>query len=78
MFGSVPAFDRFSRRGFRTSGFWPKALREVHAYLEQNYAAIESRRVQTMSFDGSTTDRVYTQAKVIDMIFFVHGGGQGH
>lgn len=73
VFGCVPAFDRYFCEGFDVSGFRRKALLEVHDYYVQNRKLIESCREQTLDFDGKKTTGRYTQAKVIDMIFFVEG-----
>lgn len=75
VFGCVPAFDSYFRRGIGTSGFRPAGMRKVHDYWERNAELIEQHRVATMDFDtGAPTERRYTQAKVIDMIFFIEGG----
>lgn len=73
VFGCVPAFDRYFCEGFNVSGFRRRALLEVHDYYVQNRKLIESCREQTLDFDGKRTKVRYTQAKVIDMIFFVEG-----
>lgn len=75
VFGCVPAFDRFFCNGFGTSGFRRKALHDLHTYYTRHHEVIESCREMTIDFDGRNTKRRYTQAKVIDMIFFVEGGG---
>lgn len=75
VFGCVPAFDSYFRRGIRTSGFRPAGMRKVHDYWARNVETIEQHRVATLDFDtGAPTKRRYTQAKVIDMIFFIEGG----
>lgn len=75
MFGCVPAFDSYFRRGIGTSGFRPTGMRKVHDYWARNAGLIEQHRVATLDFDtGAPTERRYTQAKVIDMIFFIEGG----
>lgn len=75
VFGCVPAFDSYFRRGIGTSGFRPAGMRKVHAYWASNAELIERHRVPTLDFDtGVPTQRRYTQAKVIDMIFFIQGG----
>jgi hypothetical protein len=72
--GCVPAFDTYFRQGFRASTFGPKALQRISDFYRDNAEIIERHRVQTLEFDtGEPTDRRYTQAKVIDMIFFVGG-----
>ena len=39
---------------------------------------IDRNRVSTLDFHtGEPTNRRYSRAKVIDMIFFIEGGGSG-
>ena len=73
IFGCVPAFDRFFRVGFGTSGFNKKTMHRLREFYEDHQEAIESQRVATIDFDGNTTRRTYTQAKVLDMVFFTKG-----
>jgi hypothetical protein len=74
VFGCVPAFDRFFRVGFGAAKFGPKALRAIEAYYRANAEAIDRHRVATLNFaTGTPTERTYTAAKVIDMVFFVEG-----
>jgi hypothetical protein len=74
--GCVPAFDRFFLKGFRCSTFGPKALWRIGQYYSDHAEAIEAGRETTLDFDsGKSTQRRYTQAKVIDMVFFVEGRG---
>lgn len=73
----VPAFDTYFRRGIGTSGFRPAGMRKVHDYWQRNSELIERHRVRTLDFDsGGHTARRYTQAKVIDMIFFIEGANR--
>jgi hypothetical protein len=73
--GCVPAFDTYYKAGFGVSTFGPKALRKIAAFDRDHSAAIEQGRKYSLGFDSSSaTDRRYTQAKVIDMIFFIEGG----
>jgi hypothetical protein len=74
-FGCVPAFDTYFKKGFRVSTFGRKALRKVGEFYTANAKLIDRNRVHTLEFDsGATSQRRYTRAKVIDMIFFVAGG----
>lgn len=76
VFGCVPAFDRYVRTGLGVWTYCPKAFRTIRAFYEEHDTVIEQRRVDTIDFATSQpTGRRYTQAKVIDMIFFVEGGG---
>lgn len=73
VFGCVPAFDRYFRKGFHVSSFSQSALFEVRDYYNKHKEIIEGYRAYTIGFDGKLTKRLYTQAKVIDMIFFIEG-----
>lgn len=78
VFGCVPAFDSYFRRGIGTSGFTPNGMRKIRAYYMDHQAVIEDHRVCTLDFDSAGfTERRYTQAKVVDMIFFIEGGRRG-
>jgi len=74
--GCVPAFDTYFKRGFGMSTFGPKAVRKIAAFDQDHSAEIDSGREYTLDFDsGSPTAPRYSRAKVIDMIFFIQGGG---
>jgi hypothetical protein len=77
VFGSVPAFDTYFKRG---SGLWTfnrSALSRLAKFYVGNSELIERYRVHTLDFaTGSETTRLYSRAKVIDMIFFVEGARQ--
>jgi hypothetical protein len=76
VFGSVPAFDTYFKRGFHVATFGPKALRKVGAFYKDNASVIDRYRVPTLDFlNGGETHRRYTRAKVIDMAFFIEGMG---
>jgi hypothetical protein len=75
IFGNVPAFDRYFRAGFDSFSLNKASLRKVKTYFERYADDIESLRKPTIDFAGNETKYRYTQAKVIDMIFFVAGGG---
>ena len=73
VFGCVPAFDGYFRKGSGLWGFNKRSLLKIHAYYRSNQNIIESCRRDTISFDGRVIERRYSQAKVIDMIFFIEG-----
>jgi hypothetical protein len=76
VFGCMPAFDQFFRKGFAVTRLSSRSLQKVGTFYEEHAAVIEANRVPTISFDtGLSTNRRYPRAKVIDMIFFVVGGG---
>lgn len=72
--GCVPAFDRYFTKGFQCSTFGPKGLHRISEFYQAPAGAIEAGRERTLNFDtGQSTQRLYTRANVIDMIFFVEG-----
>jgi len=74
VFGNVPAFDRFFKGGFGVSTFGKLALEKIRRFYTDNQEVIERHRIPTLDFvTGKPTNRLYTQAKVIDMIFFIEG-----
>jgi hypothetical protein len=76
VFGCVPAFDRFVNTGLGVSGFRRKSLVKVRDFFDEHADALEGHRGRTIDFaTGQPTERRYSQAKVVDMVFFVKGGG---
>jgi hypothetical protein len=74
VFGCVPAFDAYFKKGFEVATFGPKALRKLGDFCRENTDLIERGRVHTLEFEsGQEAGRRYTRAKVIDMIFFTAG-----
>jgi hypothetical protein len=74
VFGCVPAFDSFFKSGFSVTTFSAGSLRLIGDYYQHNQEQIEARRVGTLDYEsGMETTRLYTRAKVIDMIFFIEG-----
>jgi len=77
VFGCVPAFDQYFKRGFGVYGFNASALARIGDFYRENSAVIDAYRVPTLEFaTGLETARGYSRAKVIDMIFFVAGAPQ--
>lgn len=75
VFGNVPAFDSYFKRGFGVSTFTRQALEKVAEFYKVNEAIIEKNRLATLDFmTGQPTHRFYPRAKIIDMIFFIEGG----
>lgn len=78
VFGCVPAFDTNFKSGSGLSTFGHSALRRVERFYREHAELIERYRVPTLAFaGGGTTSRRYSRAKVIDMIFFIEGMGDG-
>lgn len=75
VFGNVPAFDTYFKKGFGVSTFGAKSLTKVAEFYDSHAALIEMHRMPTLEFaNGGETSVRYTRAEVIDMIFFVEGG----
>lgn len=81
VFGCVPAFDTYFKRGFGVSTFSKGSLRLVGEFYDANAVEIDGLRTPTLDFaTGQPTARLYTRAKIVDMIFFITGGylSRGH
>jgi hypothetical protein len=75
VFGCVPAFDTYFKKGFGVSTFSKGSLLRVGEFYRSNAAMIDQLRQPTLDFTtGQPTTRLYTRAKVVDMIFFIEGG----
>jgi hypothetical protein len=76
VFGCVPAFDRFVRSGLGVSRFDTAALQRTRDFFDEHAELIEQHRRPTLDVvTGEPTERRYPQAKVVDMVHFVKGGG---
>ena len=75
VFGCVPAFDTYFKKGFGVSTFSRGSLRLVGEFYRANAPIIDRLRRPTLDFaTGQPTAQFYTRAKVVDMIFFIEGG----
>ena len=75
--GAVPAFDQYFRRGFGVSTLNRKSLVAIDQFAKNHAGAIERARMRTIRFQtGTESEHQYTAAKVLDMAFFVEGGGR--
>lgn len=73
-FGCVPAFDQYVIKGSGLRTFNRSSLQWLARFYEANRDMIDGHRIPTLDFDtGRPTSRLYSRAKVIDMIFFVEG-----
>ena len=74
VFGNVPAFDSYFRRGLGVNTFNKQSLTKLFRFYQNNAEIIDKHRLPTLDFvTGKPTPRHYTRAKVIDMIFFIEG-----
>lgn len=78
VFGCVPAFDTYFKKGFAVSTLSKGSLRLVGEFYRANAPTIDALREPTLDFTtGQPTTRLYSRAKVVDMIFFIEGGYPG-
>lgn len=76
-FGVVPAFDQFFVRGFGERTLNQTSLQAIDAFVRNNRVAIEAAQASTIRFrTGEASGHRYTAAKVLDMVFFIEGGGR--
>lgn len=76
VFACVPAFDANFRAGFGAATFSRGSLARVAAFYGDNRDLVDAHRVPTLDVrTGRDTARLYSRAKVIDMIFFTEGSG---
>jgi hypothetical protein len=74
VFGCVPAFDTFFLAGSGLRRFNRHSLEELGRFYEAHLDVIERNRIPTLDFaSGQPTARLYSRAKMIDMIYFIPG-----
>ena len=74
VFGNVPAFDDYVRRGLGIYSFNRNSLLLVSEFYKKYKNEIDAQVIY--SFDSATgqpTHRRYTKAKIIDMVAFIEG-----
>ncbi len=74
VFGNTPAFDGFFGAAFGIWTLGKRSQRRIKGFYDQNRVEIDSYKIPTFGFDtGVETKRLYTRAKIIDMIGFTEG-----
>lgn len=74
VFGNVPAYDDFFRKGFGVHSFGFKTLRIIKRFYDDNKQEIDSVDIRTFDFiSEKETNRHYSKAKIIDMVGFTEG-----
>jgi hypothetical protein len=64
----------YFRTGFGCQTLCADALVRIGNFYRNHETAVDARRVFTLDFDsGLDTERRYSKAKIIDMIFFQEG-----
>ncbi len=79
VFGNVPAFDNYFRSGSGLGRFNEYSLKQIKKFYDINSKTIsnKAKEVDTLNYNSSNeSERKYTQAKIIDMIFFAEGLGK--
>jgi hypothetical protein len=80
VFGNVPAFDTYFGKGFGHREFKEKSLKAVADFYQDKAQIIDECRCVTHTIDfntGQETPRLYTRAKIVDMVFFIEGEKKG-
>ncbi len=76
VFGSVPAYDSYFKKGFQVSGFNRQTLKRIRNFYLENKKMIDSFKIFTLDyFSGKESKRKYSKAKIIDMAGFIEGLG---
>ena len=76
IFGNVPAFDRFVRKGLRVNGFTRTSIAAVAEFYDYHRDVVDScaASIRTLDFrTGNETGRHYTRAKIVDMAAVIEG-----
>lgn len=77
VFGNVPAFDTNFRTGSNLKVFNEDSLRSIYDFYKKHADLIDKEADKRNTFDFKSevgyTARKYTEAKIIDTIFFVEG-----
>lgn len=74
VFGNVPAFDDFFRKGFSIHSFGKKSLSSIAEFYVNHKLIIDGTKIYTFDYaTGEPTQRRYSKAKIIDMIGFIEG-----
>jgi hypothetical protein len=69
VFGNTPAFDDYFPKGLGVGSFCHKSLKKIFDFYGAHKQKIEERSIHTLGFDtGQPTSRLYTRAKIIDMV----------
>ena len=72
VFGNVTAFDQFFRVGTGLNRLNEASIASIHSFYQKFKDEIREGRRPTLDFSsGQPTSYIYTNAKVIDMIFFM-------
>jgi hypothetical protein len=69
VFGNIPTFDNFSKAAFDIFYFERKSLKKINLFYQENKSFLDHCKIKTIDFTtGQETNRVYTKAKIMEMI----------
>lgn len=76
VFGNVPAFDSYFKDGSGLKTLNKESLGEIYNFYKNHKEVISEEAIKIKTFDFCNevkSNRSYTVAKIIDMIFFIEG-----
>lgn len=76
IFGNVPAFDFYFKDGSGLKTFNRESLEEIYNFYKSHKEVISEEAIKIKTFDFCNevkSNRSYTIAKIVDMIFFIEG-----
>jgi len=74
VFANTPAFDTLFGVGFGVKTFNKKSLRILSDFYQKHQSIVDSYKIYTIDYlTGANTYRLYTKAKLIDMVGFIEG-----
>jgi len=77
VFGSVPALDTYNKRALNVNSFSRKNLKKINEFYVNHKEKIDSVKIYTIDYyTEKETDKLYSKAKIIDMIGFIEGQKQ--
>lgn len=73
-YANTPAFDDFFGVGFGVKTFNRKSLEKISKYYKKHRKLIDGYKIYTYDYlTGEITSRLYSKAKIIDMVGFIEG-----
>jgi hypothetical protein len=72
VYGNIPAFDQFFKKGFGVGGVNKKSLNEIKNFYDKNKNSF-NKEINVLNFENKETELRYTKAKLVDMYGFQKG-----
>jgi len=74
VFGNVPAYDTYFKKGSGLGTFNKDSLERIKKFYDKNQPLIDGGKIKTLEYaTGEKGKHDYTDAKIIDMIYFIEG-----